>query len=61
MPRKSLQGRTCGVSCDGRRARALQPSRRSVALHPIYPLHRDTTHKATKPSNPSSVKARSES
>ncbi|PPT31959.1 hypothetical protein XaCFBP7622_07090 [Xanthomonas arboricola] len=24
MPRKSLQGRTCGVSCDGGRARALQ-------------------------------------
>ncbi|PPU06445.1 hypothetical protein XarjCFBP7645_18230 [Xanthomonas arboricola] len=26
MPRKSLQGRTCGVSRDGGRARALQPS-----------------------------------
>ncbi|NMI17089.1 hypothetical protein E1J23_04850 [Xanthomonas gardneri] len=24
MPRKSLQGRTCSVSCDGGRARALQ-------------------------------------
>ncbi|PPU12252.1 hypothetical protein XarjCFBP1022_08350 [Xanthomonas arboricola] len=24
MPRKSLHGRTCGVSCDGGRARALQ-------------------------------------
>ncbi|NJC30076.1 hypothetical protein GGR79_001543 [Xanthomonas arboricola] len=24
MPRKSLQGRTCGMSCDGGRARALQ-------------------------------------
>ncbi|MCC8675784.1 hypothetical protein LN460_21260, partial [Xanthomonas vesicatoria] len=24
MPRKSLHGRTCGVSCNGRRARALQ-------------------------------------
>ncbi|PPT81400.1 hypothetical protein XarzCFBP7410_19865 [Xanthomonas arboricola pv. zantedeschiae] len=24
MPRKSLQGRTCGVSCDDGRARALQ-------------------------------------
>ncbi|QDS17590.1 hypothetical protein FPL04_19600 [Xanthomonas arboricola] len=23
MPRKRLHGRTCGVSCDGRRARAL--------------------------------------
>ncbi|PPU48832.1 hypothetical protein XcyCFBP4188_04500 [Xanthomonas hortorum pv. cynarae] len=32
MPRKSLHGRTCGVSRDGRRARALQPSRRSAAL-----------------------------
>ncbi|PPU23309.1 hypothetical protein XarCFBP6762_19600 [Xanthomonas arboricola] len=28
MPRKSLQGRTCGVSREGGRARALQPSRR---------------------------------
>ncbi|PPT67497.1 hypothetical protein XarbCFBP8142_14750 [Xanthomonas arboricola] len=27
MPRKSLHGRTCGVSCDGGRARALQPNR----------------------------------
>ncbi len=26
MPRKSLHGRTCGVSCDGGRARALQPT-----------------------------------
>ncbi|PPU15434.1 hypothetical protein XacyCFBP1159_12890 [Xanthomonas arboricola pv. corylina] len=32
MPRKSLQGRSCGVSRDGRRARALQPGRRSAAL-----------------------------
>ncbi|PPU15904.1 hypothetical protein XarbCFBP7610_21655 [Xanthomonas arboricola] len=32
MPRKSLQGRTCGVSREGGRARALQPSRRSPAL-----------------------------
>ncbi|MBB5736867.1 hypothetical protein FHT09_002639 [Xanthomonas arboricola] len=30
MPRKSLQGRTCGVSCDGGRARAPLPSRRST-------------------------------
>ncbi|PPT56170.1 hypothetical protein XarbCFBP8153_18795 [Xanthomonas arboricola] len=37
MPRKSLQGRTCGVSCDGGRARALQPGRRSTALQLIYP------------------------
>ncbi|PMR88256.1 hypothetical protein C1H21_03465 [Xanthomonas arboricola pv. juglandis] len=26
MPRKSLHRRTCGVSCDGGRARALQPN-----------------------------------
>ncbi|MXV45530.1 hypothetical protein DYQ94_01115 [Xanthomonas sp. LMG 8993] len=32
MPRKSLQGRTCGVSRDGRRATTLQPIRRSAAL-----------------------------
>ncbi|PPU25230.1 hypothetical protein XarCFBP6762_15370 [Xanthomonas arboricola] len=37
MPRKSLHGRTCGVSCEGGRARALQPSRRSTA--PDRPLH----------------------
>ncbi|PPT59716.1 hypothetical protein XarbCFBP8130_20585 [Xanthomonas arboricola] len=37
MPRKSLHGRTCGVSCDGGRARALQRSRRSTALQLIYP------------------------
>ncbi|PPU04016.1 hypothetical protein XarbCFBP7408_03970 [Xanthomonas arboricola pv. guizotiae] len=33
MPCKRLQGRTCGVSREGGRARALQPSRRSPALH----------------------------
>ncbi|NMI52609.1 hypothetical protein E1J25_13085 [Xanthomonas hortorum pv. taraxaci] len=32
-----LQGRTCGVSCDGGRTRALQPSSRSAALHLIHP------------------------
>ncbi|PPT55293.1 hypothetical protein XarbCFBP8130_18555 [Xanthomonas arboricola] len=32
MPRKSLRGRTCGVSREGGRARALQPSCRSAAL-----------------------------
>ncbi|PPT68232.1 hypothetical protein XarbCFBP8150_15145 [Xanthomonas arboricola] len=31
MPRKSLHGRTCGVSCEGGRARALQPSRKPTA------------------------------
>ncbi|PPU79539.1 hypothetical protein XhhCFBP4925_14250 [Xanthomonas hortorum pv. hederae] len=30
MPRKSLQGRTCGVSCDGGWARTSQPSDRST-------------------------------
>ncbi|PPT54966.1 hypothetical protein XarbCFBP8138_13470 [Xanthomonas arboricola] len=37
MPRKRLQGRTCGVSREGGRARALQRSRRSVALPLISP------------------------
>ncbi|PPT79322.1 hypothetical protein XarbCFBP8152_09910 [Xanthomonas arboricola] len=32
MPRKRLHGRTCGVSCEGGRARALQGSHRSHAL-----------------------------
>ncbi|PPT42023.1 hypothetical protein XarjCFBP7653_06265 [Xanthomonas arboricola] len=32
MPRKSLHGRTCGVSCEGGRARALQPSHKPAAL-----------------------------
>ncbi|PPT52160.1 hypothetical protein XarjCFBP7652_01380 [Xanthomonas arboricola] len=32
MPRKSLHGRTCGVSRNGGRARVLQPSCRSAAL-----------------------------
>ncbi|PPT47300.1 hypothetical protein XarbCFBP8147_18035 [Xanthomonas arboricola] len=32
MPRKSLQGRTCGVSREGGRARALQRSRRHQRL-----------------------------
>ncbi|PPT63283.1 hypothetical protein XarbCFBP8142_20745 [Xanthomonas arboricola] len=32
MPRKRLHGRTCGVSCEGGRARALQPSRRPNAF-----------------------------
>ncbi|APO94609.1 hypothetical protein BI313_08330 [Xanthomonas vesicatoria] len=33
MPPRSLQGRTCSVSRDGGRARALQPSCSSDALH----------------------------
>ncbi|PPT27758.1 hypothetical protein XarbCFBP7614_11305 [Xanthomonas arboricola] len=37
MPRKSLHGRTCGVSREGGRARALQPSRRSSALETDAP------------------------
>ncbi|PPU06917.1 hypothetical protein XarjCFBP1022_19765 [Xanthomonas arboricola] len=51
MPRKSLQGRTCGVSCDGGRARALQPGRRSVDLQLIYqryPGPRSTTPKTQR-------------
>ncbi|PPU09304.1 hypothetical protein XarjCFBP7645_03060 [Xanthomonas arboricola] len=32
MPRKRLHGRTCGVSREGGRARALQPGRRPNAL-----------------------------
>ncbi|PPT86589.1 hypothetical protein XarzCFBP7410_04835, partial [Xanthomonas arboricola pv. zantedeschiae] len=32
MPRKSLHGRTCGVSREGGRARALQPSHKPAAL-----------------------------
>ncbi|PPT17709.1 hypothetical protein XarjCFBP7652_19690 [Xanthomonas arboricola] len=39
MPRKRLHGRTCGVSREGGRARALQPSGRSSALQLIR-LHR---------------------
>ncbi|PPU30570.1 hypothetical protein XcyCFBP4188_22220 [Xanthomonas hortorum pv. cynarae] len=44
MPRKSLHGRTCGVSRDGERARALQPSHRSSALqstHSSRPIFQD--------------------
>ncbi|PPT18144.1 hypothetical protein XarCFBP6771_17685 [Xanthomonas arboricola] len=37
MPRKSLHGRTCGVSREGGRARALPPGRRATALQLIYP------------------------
>ncbi|PPT46204.1 hypothetical protein XarbCFBP8150_21830 [Xanthomonas arboricola] len=37
MPRKSLHGRTCGVSRDGGRARALQRSTRSDALLSLLP------------------------
>ncbi|NMI52870.1 hypothetical protein E1J25_14470 [Xanthomonas hortorum pv. taraxaci] len=37
MPRKSLHGRTCGVSREGGRARALQPCPGSTALQVIHP------------------------
>ncbi|NIK34000.1 hypothetical protein FHY15_003172 [Xanthomonas arboricola] len=47
MPRKSLQGRTCGVSCDGGRARALQPSHTSSALQSTH-SHRLIPSKATE-------------
>ncbi|CAD7721180.1 hypothetical protein LMG31886_31990 [Xanthomonas hydrangeae] len=40
MPRKSLQGRTCGVSRDGGRARALQPNHRPAAPESL--LQRNT-------------------
>ncbi|PKV11677.1 hypothetical protein CVO74_16790 [Xanthomonas prunicola] len=35
-PPSSLQGRPCSASCDGERARALQPCRRCAALRVIY-------------------------
>ncbi|PPT36212.1 hypothetical protein XarjCFBP7653_17170 [Xanthomonas arboricola] len=35
MPRKSLQGRTYGVSCDGGRARTLQPQLPHTALDAV--------------------------
>ncbi|PPT75974.1 hypothetical protein XarbCFBP8152_16330 [Xanthomonas arboricola] len=37
MPRKRLHGRTCGVSCEGGRAMALQQSHRPAVLQQIYP------------------------
>ncbi|PPT87121.1 hypothetical protein XarbCFBP8149_13255 [Xanthomonas arboricola] len=42
MPRKSLQGCTCGVSRDGRQARTLQPGRRSAALELAWLYSRAT-------------------
>ncbi|PPT18080.1 hypothetical protein XarCFBP6771_17765 [Xanthomonas arboricola] len=64
MPRKCLQGRTCGVSRDGGRARAVQPSGGSAALQLIHPRRPITsgqpTHRAAalsrcrqRPSSPS--------
>ncbi|PPU29091.1 hypothetical protein XarCFBP6762_01035 [Xanthomonas arboricola] len=47
MPRKSLQGCTCGVSRDGGRARAPQQSRRPDALQAIY-QHYPTTPRPTE-------------
>ncbi|PPU69284.1 hypothetical protein XpiCFBP4643_07170 [Xanthomonas pisi] len=38
MPRKSLQGRTCSVSRDGGRARALQQINRSATNLPQCPI-----------------------
>ncbi|PPT96399.1 hypothetical protein XaraCFBP7407_09110 [Xanthomonas arboricola pv. arracaciae] len=35
MPRKSLHGRTCGVSCDGGRTRTLQQGLTPAALRLI--------------------------
>ncbi|PPT42994.1 hypothetical protein XarbCFBP8132_06435 [Xanthomonas arboricola] len=48
MPRKSLQGCTCGVSCDGGRARALQPCPRSAALQPATEANSPRTTKHTR-------------
>ncbi|PPU12772.1 hypothetical protein XarjCFBP1022_05695 [Xanthomonas arboricola] len=54
MPRKSLHGRTCGVSREGGRARASQPSRRSSALQPTPPvrstLQTETNHHSSRTS-----------
>ncbi|ASY88051.1 hypothetical protein CIW72_06245 [Xanthomonas citri pv. malvacearum] len=47
-PRKSLQGRTCGVSRDGGRARALQPSTRSIAPWLIHPKKSSTSCSALR-------------
>ncbi|PPU29723.1 hypothetical protein XarCFBP6762_00420, partial [Xanthomonas arboricola] len=55
MPRKSLQGRTCGVSRNGRRARALQPNRSvggkdtapdSVLIVLLKTIHTDHLHRS---------------
>ncbi|PPU29019.1 hypothetical protein XarCFBP6762_00605 [Xanthomonas arboricola] len=47
MPRKSLHGRTCGVSRGGRRARASQQSRRSTAPPLIYRTLQALIHNAS--------------
>ncbi|PPU41327.1 hypothetical protein XcyCFBP4188_14775, partial [Xanthomonas hortorum pv. cynarae] len=44
-----LHGRTCGVSCDGGRARALQPGRRSSALQ-LTPPRRSITYRGDRDS-----------
>ncbi len=62
MPRRSLQGRTCSVSRDGGRARARQPSRRSIALpltHPHVPSPQYAAHKTAKTWNGEVVQLRS--
>ncbi|PPU91342.1 hypothetical protein XpopCFBP1817_14185 [Xanthomonas populi] len=51
MPRKSLQGRTCGMSCDGGLARALQPQ---TADQPLL----DLCFNATPESAPASRRHR---
>ncbi|PPU76081.1 hypothetical protein XcuCFBP2542_11300 [Xanthomonas cucurbitae] len=45
MPHKSLHGRTCGVSRDGGRARALQPRLRSMLKHV---MHNSTNKRQTR-------------
>ncbi|CAE6698452.1 hypothetical protein XA1311A_03560 [Xanthomonas arboricola] len=52
MPRKSLHGRTCGVSCEGGRARALQPSHRSFALETDAPTAFNHLSRQPKPLSP---------
>ncbi|NMI20386.1 hypothetical protein E1J24_00345 [Xanthomonas hortorum pv. pelargonii] len=48
MPRKSLHGRTCGVSRDDGRARALHPSPRSTALQATCPHCASTPKQANR-------------
>ncbi|PPU21809.1 hypothetical protein XarbCFBP7610_00220 [Xanthomonas arboricola] len=54
MPRKSLQGRTCGVSCDGGRARALQQiGRIEAAARSTLPLRATSVNSRYCTSSPS--------
>ncbi|PPU02213.1 hypothetical protein XarbCFBP7408_09200 [Xanthomonas arboricola pv. guizotiae] len=55
MPRKGLHGRTCGVSCDGGRARALQPVCRAAALQLIHLHFPSPSTQGTRQSRPRTV------